>query len=182
MRKSDEIIIKRDPDIDSQDSALTAEHFLHLKVQYMKNEAIENLYFFRYFYLMLIPFNLNLDGNFCDEMFRYGSDIIQQTKKYQTQDKNKQQEFYDKDINDIDKIKKAFDDLKKPYDQPGREVQVQKKIYFEEFYIHDIKMRFTFNSSPIMFREFTMNPTLKFLIVLMSNLKNVKLKFGSFQI
>ena len=124
VRKSDEIIIKRDPDIDSQDSALVNEYFLHLKVQYMKNEAIENLYFFRYFILWVIPFNLNLDGNFCDEMFRYGSDIIQQTKKYQTQDKNKQQEFYDKDINDIDKIKKAFDTFKKPYDQPSREVQV----------------------------------------------------------
>lgn len=43
-------------------------------------------------------------------------------------------------------------------------------------------MKFTFNSSPIMFRELTMNPTLKFLIVLMSNLKKVQLKFCSFRI
>jgi len=82
-------------------------------------------------------------------------------------------------MNEIDKIKKAFDDLKKPYDQ-GRELQAQKKVYFEEFYVHDIKMKFTFSSSPIMFREFSMNPTLKFLIVLMSSLKNVRLRFSSF--
>lgn len=56
----------------------------------MKNEAIENLYFFKYFYLMIIPFNLNLDGNFCDEIFRYLQDIFQQTRKYQALDKNKQ--------------------------------------------------------------------------------------------
>lgn len=161
---------------------METENFINLKVQYLKNDAIENLYFFKYFYLMIIPFNLNLDGNFCDEMFRYGSDILQQTRKYSAQDKSKKLEFYDKNMNDIDKLKKAFDDLKKPYDQPGQELQAQKKVYFEEFYIHDIQMKFTFNSSPIMFREFTMNPTLKFLIVLMSSLKNVRLKFNSFQI
>ena len=43
-------------------------------------------------------------------------------------------------------------------------------------------MRFTFKSSPIMFREVSMNPTLKFLILLMSNLKKVELKFGSLQL
>jgi hypothetical protein len=73
-------------------------------------------------------------------------------------------------MNDIDKIKRAFTDFKA---HSGREIQAQKKIYFEEFYVHEIQMKFTFNSSPIMFREFTMNPTLKFLIVLMSNLKKV---------
>jgi len=33
-----------------------------------------------------------------------------------------------------------------------------------------------------MFREVSMNPTLKFLILLMSNLKKVELKFGSLQL
>lgn len=37
-------------------------------------------------------------------------------------------------------------------------------------------MQFSFQSSPIMFREFTMNPTLKFLLVLFSNLKNLNIK------
>ena len=68
----------------------------------MKNEAIENLYLFKYFHLIITPFRLNLDGNFCDEMFKYGSDIFQQTMKYQAQTQSKQLQFYDKEMNDID--------------------------------------------------------------------------------
>lgn len=56
-----------------------------------------------------------------------------------------------------------------------------KRVLFEQFYIHEIKLNFTFLSSPILFREFTMNPTLKFLIMLLSNLKNVHLRFGKYQ-
>lgn len=72
---------------------------------------------------MITPFSLNLDGNFCDEIFRYASDIIQQTRKYKINEKDKKLEFYKEDFNEIDQIKKAFTDLKKPYDQPGRELQ-----------------------------------------------------------
>ena len=43
-------------------------------------------------------------------------------------------------------------------------------------------MSFTFSSSPILFREFTMNPTLKFFLVLLSNLKNVKLRFSKYHL
>jgi hypothetical protein len=95
---------------------------MHIKLHYIKNDAIENLHFFKYFSLMIIPFCLNLDGNFCDEMFRYGSDILQQTRKYRAHDKSKQLEFIGKDYNEIDHIKKSFDDLKKPFEQP-RELQ-----------------------------------------------------------
>ena len=72
----------------------------------------------------------------------------------------------------------ALNELKKkgqPYLETSRDVQ---KIYFDVFQINEIRLSFSFSSSPILFREFTMNPTLKFLIVLLSNLKNVKLKFG----
>ena len=55
-----------------------------------------------------------------------------------------------------------------------------KKIYIEHFQIDEIRLSFTFSSSPILFREFTMNPTLKFFLVLMSNMKNVKLRFSSY--
>jgi hypothetical protein len=65
---------------------------------------------------MIVPFNLNLDGNFCDEMFRYGQDILQQTRKYQAYDRSKKGLEYG--LNDIDKIKQAFTDLK-----GGREIQ-----------------------------------------------------------
>jgi len=34
------------------------------------------LFVFKKFYFGLAPFCLNLDGNFCDEVFKYGSDII----------------------------------------------------------------------------------------------------------
>lgn len=81
----------------------------------------------------------------------------------------------------------AFSDLKNPYNfeynknhNRDEELHTQRKIYFEELFIHEIKIKFTFKSSPIMFREFAMNSTMKFLIVLMSNLKKVQLKFGKF--
>lgn len=85
---------------------------------------------------------------------------------------------------EIDKIKIAFNELKKPYYDPsqGRDAQAQKKIYFEEFYVHSLKLKFTFKSSPIMFRELALNSTLKFLVVVMSNLKKVQLSFNRFHI
>lgn len=139
--------------------------------------------FFKNFFLMVIPVKLNLDGIFCDELFRYGSDILQQTKKYKTTRRSDQLELFDKDISDIDKIKKAIKTMKMPYDKQGNEIHVQKSVYFEEFYIHDICIRFNFKSSPIMFREVSMNstylkhPLVQFFIVLLSNLKNVNIKF-----
>lgn len=77
-------------------------------------------------------------------------------------------------------MKNAINELKKkgkPYLETSRDVQ---KIYFEQFQINEIRFSFTFHSSPILFREFTMNPTLKFMIVLLSNLKNVKLRFSRY--
>lgn len=61
-------------------------------------------------------------------------------------------------------------------------VNQNTKIFFESFYINDLKMNFSFVSSPILFREFSMNPTLKFFIVLLSNMKNVQLKFSKYDI
>jgi len=76
---------------------------------------------------------------------------------------------------EVEQIKSAFNELKKkgqPYMDTQRDV---KKIYIEQFQISEIRLNFTFSSSPILFREFTMNPTLKFFLVLLSNLKNVRL-------
>ena len=50
-------------------------------MHYVNNEAIENLYYYKYFFLELAPFELNLDGNFCDEFYKYVLDILIQTKK-----------------------------------------------------------------------------------------------------
>jgi hypothetical protein len=56
-------------------------------------------------------------------------------------------------------------------------VVAQNKVFFEEFYIHDIGLKFSFKSSPIMFRDLAMNQSLKFLIVLLSNLKKAQINF-----
>ena len=45
-------------------------------MQYVINEAIENLHYYKYFILDLAPFDLNLDGNFCDEFYKYVIDIL----------------------------------------------------------------------------------------------------------
>lgn len=55
--------------------------FLSLKVHYLHNEAIENLYYYKYFIIALVPFDLNLDGNFCDEMYKYVLDIAALSRK-----------------------------------------------------------------------------------------------------
>ena len=86
VRKRDEIILKRDSELAGQDSVINND-FVVIQVQYITNDAIQNLHFFKYFSLMIIPFSLNLDGNFCDEVFRYGQDIIQQTRKYKVQNR-----------------------------------------------------------------------------------------------
>ena len=81
---------------------------------------------------------------------------------------------------EVEQMKSVITELKKK-GQPLMETQRDvKKIYIEHFQIDEIRLSFTFSSSPILFREFTMNPTLKFFLVLMSNMKNVKLRFSAY--
>lgn len=54
--------------------------FLVLEIDQVKNDAIENLIYYKYFTLEFCPFDLNLDGNFCDEFYKYILDIISSTK------------------------------------------------------------------------------------------------------
>eukprot|EP00347_Sterkiella_histriomuscorum_P015009 403358661 len=131
--------------------------------------------------LDLAPFDLNLDGNFCDEFYKYILDIFSHAKRYSQQESFKQigQNPYD-ESEEIERMKETINELKKPYEK--KDSQVQKKVFFEQFFINDIRLNFSFQSSPILFREFTMNPTLKFFIVLLSNLKNVQLKFSQYKI
>jgi len=46
------------------------------KYLFHKNEAIENLLHYKYFMFDLVPFELNLDGNFCDEAYKYIVDVV----------------------------------------------------------------------------------------------------------
>ena len=54
----------------------------------MKNEAIENLLYYKYFIFDLVPFELNIDGNFCDEAYKYAVDVFQLAAKYAFKTKN----------------------------------------------------------------------------------------------
>ena len=55
--------------------------FLKLKMHYVDNESIDNLIYYKYFFLELAPFDLNLDGNFCDEFYKYSLEILSNTAK-----------------------------------------------------------------------------------------------------
>ena len=59
--------------------------FIKLKVYFVKNEAIENLLYFKYIIFSIVPFQLNLDGNFCDEVYKYILDVFQLTSKFTLQ-------------------------------------------------------------------------------------------------
>lgn len=72
MRQNDAIILKKQNPAGGQ--------FIHLKIQMVNNDAIENLSHYRQFRLEIAPFDLNLDGSFCDEIYKYVLDIFQFTK------------------------------------------------------------------------------------------------------
>lgn len=55
--------------------------FLTLRLVYVNNEAIENFHHFKLFFLELAPFDLNLDGNFCDEIYKYILDVMSNSQK-----------------------------------------------------------------------------------------------------
>ena len=59
--------------------------FIKLKYYFVKNEAIENLMHFKYFIFSIVPFELNLDGSFCDETYKYILDVFQLATKFTKQ-------------------------------------------------------------------------------------------------
>jgi hypothetical protein len=61
--------------------------FLQVKFHFVKNQAIENLLYYKYFILSVVPFELNLDGNFCDETYKYILDVFQLTSKFTSRSK-----------------------------------------------------------------------------------------------
>jgi len=77
LRNNDAIILKR-----QGGNARGGQSFVSLKYRIMKNEAIENLLHFKYFIFDLVPFELSLDGNFCDESHKYAVDVFELAKKY----------------------------------------------------------------------------------------------------
>lgn len=51
-------------------------NFLTLQYFFIKNQAIENLHYYKYFIFDVVPFELNIDGNFCDETYKYAVDVF----------------------------------------------------------------------------------------------------------
>ena len=85
----------------------------------MVNDNIDNLYYFKLFYLELEPFNLNLDGNFCDEFYKYTIDIFTHAKRIASQKSFNYLgggNLYE-EVDDVEKMKQAFNELKKPYER-----------------------------------------------------------------
>ena len=192
-RQQDSIILKR------EQTLLGHGEFISVKFHFKKNQAIENLLHYKYIILSFVPFELNLDGNFCDETYKYIMDVFQLMSKFASRAQLasaekallgaedgldpttiKQPVLITSMGDEVEQMKSVITELKKK-GQPLMETQRDvKKIYIEHFQIDEIRLSFTFSSSPILFREFTMNPTLKFFLVLMSNMKNVKLRFSSY--
>lgn len=56
----------------------------------MANEAIENLMFYKYIILNVTPFELNLDGNFCDETYKYLYDVFNVAAKFTSRSSRQQ--------------------------------------------------------------------------------------------
>lgn len=80
-RQPDAIILKREL------SRLSHSDFLQVKFHFVKNEAIENLLHYKYLIFQIVPFELNLDGNFCDETYKYILEVFQLTSKFTSRSK-----------------------------------------------------------------------------------------------
>jgi hypothetical protein len=61
-------------------------------------------------------------------------------------------------------------------------VQKDKSIYFENLYIDKINVKFSFTSNPNFLNQTQFNPTLKFFIAMMMNMKQVELHFQRFTV
>jgi hypothetical protein len=55
---------------------------MSIKFLCIKNQAIENLIYLKYLIIDVVPFELNIDGNFCDESYKYAVDILKLATKY----------------------------------------------------------------------------------------------------
>lgn len=75
-RQYDAIIFKR------QERDKNKGDFFCLKFNLEKNLTIENLIVFKYIIVAIVPFNIMIDGTFCDEMFLYGKDVMALVSRY----------------------------------------------------------------------------------------------------
>ena len=90
------------------------------------NKNIDNLVHFRSLIIALVPFDLNLDGNFCDEFYRYIFDIINCAQKQVDEISI----VPDDEVRDVEMFKQKIDKLK-PFIPLEESNLSQKKIFFE---------------------------------------------------
>jgi hypothetical protein len=57
-----------------------------------------------------------------------------------------------------------------------------QKIFIENFLIGEINFSLTFAKRPVVFREFTMPPFLKFLISMLSSMSKVQVSFNKYHV
>jgi hypothetical protein len=113
----------------------------------------------------LHPIKLSLHGSFCVELFKYGQEILSHLSiLFSPKVKEKINE--NQSIIQMDKIKS--------------EDNVNKTIYFENLFIDQMRIEFSFTSVPGLLDQIQMNTTLKFLVAILANMKNLNLDFKPF--
>jgi len=75
-RQYDAILIQR------QERDKNHGDFFRLKYNLQKHQAIENLIVFKYLTIEIVPIQLMIDGNWCDEVFLYSKDVVQLIQRH----------------------------------------------------------------------------------------------------
>jgi hypothetical protein len=144
------------------------ENFLQLNYCLVNNQGYEHVIHYKEFHLKLHQIELSLNGNFCSNIVRYSQSIL----------------------NHLSLVIRASDEpiskdnLKDMIPEIVKETAVQKdkSIYFENLYIDKINVKFSFTSNPNFLNQTQFNPTLKFFIAMMMNMKQVELHFQRFTV
>ena len=135
-----------------------------LKLNYclINNQGFEHIIHFKELNLELHPIELFLNGSFCAEIFKYSQIVQSYLNTLISQDSNSVNKNLETMVPEIVKEKQ------KQFDQ---------SIYFENLYVDQMKIKFSFNSNPDFLNQTHMNSTVKFFIAMLMNMKHVELHF-----
>lgn len=144
------------------------KNFIDLNYCLVNNQGYEHVIHYKEFYLKLHPILLFLNGNFCSNMFKYNQSVLTNLLIILNQS---EESLKKKKLSEMvpDVIKKKVKKLK-------------KNIYFENFFIDKMSIKFSFISNPSFLNQTQFNPTLKFFIAMLMNMKQVELHFQRYTI
>ena len=149
------------------DSERTAP-FLSLKMHHEFNDGIANFFYYKYFVVTIAPIELVFEGTFCDEVIKFLNSIATSMQAAE------------------DEARMLQDSLqlseRQPDDKKKQEPRGETKVFFEHFYIDTVRVIFSFNSSPLLFHNVDLNPTTKFLVAFLTNVKKIPLNFQAFML